>query len=102
MATLSSTSTLVEVQAAYDDNAGYAEDGSAAMARTFITACRILLRRVPKRASHGGRGAEEVELDPTMIREELKAAQQWLATDPVALGDSGTGARFASFADFRE
>jgi hypothetical protein len=43
MATLDSTSTLSEILAAYADNASYAEDGSATKARSFITACRLLL-----------------------------------------------------------
>ncbi len=43
--TLSSSSTLVEVEAAYDDNSAYAENNSVAQAKIFAQACRILLRR---------------------------------------------------------
>lgn len=79
MSTLSSSSTLAEIQAAYDDNASYAENGSAAEAAIFITACRMLIRRLPKHVAHGGRGAEEVDLQVDLIRDELKTAEQWLA-----------------------
>jgi len=45
MSALSCSSTLAEIQAAYDDNACYAEQGSASKAKIFITAknaeCRM-------------------------------------------------------------
>src|SRR5262245_57513999 len=72
MSTLSSSSTLEQVKAAYIDNASYAEDNSAAKARTFVTACRILLLKLPKRAAHG-RG-NEIELDTSLIFEEMRRA----------------------------
>jgi hypothetical protein len=102
MATLDSTSTLSEILAAYADNASYAEDGSATKARSFITACRLLLINLPRRTSAGGKGGEEIELDPRMIQEEMQAAQRWLVTDPVATSADGGGLRFASFQDFRD
>lgn len=77
MSALSSSSTLAEVQAAYDDNAAYAEDDSAAMAAEFVTACRILLRRLPKSVMRGA--SDQVALEPEMIRQEMVAAQRWLA-----------------------
>lgn len=97
MSTLDSSSTLAEVQAAYDDNASYAEDDSTAKAAAFVTACRFLLRRLPRRAAHGGRGAEEVELELRLIREELNAASQWLAVK----GATGGGIKHVSFENFR-
>jgi len=96
MSTLSSSSTLAEVQAAYDDSASYAEDESVGKAAAFITACRVLLRRLPKRAVHGGRETEEIELDPAMIRKELSEARRWIADRSTAT------LRFASFQDFRD
>ena len=90
MSTLSSASTLAQVQAAYDDNASYAEDNSVAKCKAFITACRFLLRRVPKRAAHGGRSGEEIEFDPDVIQKEKEAAELWLSGNDDDT-DSGTG-----------
>ena len=78
MATIDSSSTLAEVLAAYDDNASYAEDDSETKAAAFVTACRVLLRRVPKRMAHGGQGAEEIEIDPSAILAERAEAERWL------------------------
>lgn len=77
--TLTSSSTLAEIKAAYDDNASYEEDASTAKAAAFITACRFLLRRLPKTAQAGGRGGEMIERDPQTIRAELEDARKWLA-----------------------
>jgi len=95
MATLGSTSTLEEIVAAYADNASYAEDGSAEKARGFVTACRLLLLRKPRRVSHGG---AEIELDLSLIAKELEAAQQWSAVG----GGTAGGAKYASFRGFRD
>lgn len=78
MSTLSSVSTLDQIRDAYADNASYAEDSSVAKARAFVTTCRILLLKLPKRAAHG-RG-NEVELDPRLIADEMRRAQAWLAS----------------------
>ena len=102
MSSLDSSSTFDEVCAAYADNASYCEDSSVAKARGFITACRLLLLQLPRRATHGGRGAEEVEMDVQRIQDELKAAQQWLSTSSTATAASGGGVRFASFQNFRD
>lgn len=99
MSTLSSTSTTAEIKAAYDDNASYEEDGSATKARAFITACRLLLRRLPVQVGRSGRGSEEVRLDPDLLRRQLEDAQVWLASSPDA-SDLG-GVRHPSFANFR-
>ena len=96
MSTLSSTSTDAQVRAAYDDNASYSEDGSLAKAKALVTAIRLLLRRQPKRFASGGRGGEEVELDPKVLQDELRAAQSYIAAS------SPTGVRHASFANFRD
>lgn len=75
MSDLSSSSTLTEVQAAYDDNASYAEDRDTAKARVFITACRILIRRTPAQAT---KGSNEVKLAVELLMKELEKAQEWL------------------------
>lgn len=97
MSSLSSSSTLTAIVAAYIDNASYDEDGSTAKARTFITACRILLVRRAKRVVHAG---EEVELDLGQIDTQLSAAKRWLAANRGS-DDGGGGIKHADFADYR-
>lgn len=97
MATLSSASTLAQVKAAYDDNASYEEVGSVAKARAFVTAARILLRRMPASAGAGG---AYVSLSPTTIRDELHAAQTWLASH-ADVDAGGGGVRAISLESFR-
>lgn len=80
MSTLTSASTDEEVWASYDDNASYEEDSDVAKARAFITACRILLRRLPKRQRTGSDNAE-IEFDPGRISNEMEEARQWVANN---------------------
>jgi hypothetical protein len=94
MSTLSSSSTLTQIKNAYLDNASYAEDASVTKARAFITACRILLLRLPKRAAHG-RG-NEVEMDPRLIAEEMRSAQRWLVSS------SDNAIKHLSLEEFRD
>lgn len=102
MSTLSSASTLAEIEAAYDDNASYAEDNSAAKARAFVTACTMLLRRTLKRTARGGGSvaASEMEWDPAQLREAIKRADVWLAANPAA--SSAGGVKYADFTNFRD
>jgi len=100
MSTLSSSSTLTEIQAAYMDNASYAEDASTAKARAFVTACRLLLLKLPKRSVSGGRGGTEIEIDPRVIQQELTAANQWLAHSRTS--QTGGGITYADFDDYRD
>ena len=101
MSTLSSASTLVQVQAAYDDNASYSEDASPAKCKVFITACRLLLRLMPARSVHGGRGSgEEVETTVGLIQKEMESAQGWLAGND-ANGAGAGGVRHYSFEGYR-
>ena len=98
MSTLSSSSTDAEVKAAYDDNASYGEDDSTAKAAIFITACRMLLRRMPKVAIHGGKlDAREIQQDLQLIADQMTAAQQWSA----ARNTAGQVKRL-SFENFRQ
>lgn len=80
MSTLSSVSTLAEVQAAYDDNASWQEDGSVAKAKAFATACRMLLRRL---ATEQAVGQERVRLDENLrqLRAELSHVTDWIASN---------------------
>lgn len=99
MSTLNSASTLDEIRASYADNASYAEDQDVMKARAFLTACRLLLLHLPKRASHAGR-AEEVELDLSVIQGEMKAAKAWLAA--FSAGIAAARAVYTDFSGFRE
>jgi len=98
VATLTSTATLAQVRAAYDDNASYEEDGSVAKAKSFVTACRILLRRLPM--STGTGGGAYIQLSPTTIMEQLRAAQGWLASK-ADVEDGGSGIKHLSLEDYR-
>lgn len=85
---LTSASTLVEVEAAYDDNASYEEDGSSAKCRAFITACLIWLRRAPREQ---GTREGNLTLSPDLVQKELTHARSWLASNPNAGNPSGGG-----------
>lgn len=98
MSTLSSASSLAQIKAAYADNASYAEDASASKAAAFITACRLLLLKLPSRAKQGA--GFEVELDLTLIRSEMTEAKRWL--DIHGTSSAAGGVRHADFATFRD
>ncbi|HUU91532.1 MAG TPA: hypothetical protein VM238_10005 [Phycisphaerae bacterium] len=101
MSTLSSTSTFAQVTAAYDDNASYEEDQSTTKAAAFITACRFLLRLLPRRTSHGGRSGDETEFEPERIREEIADARAYIARNSAATSGA-FGVRHPSFENFRD
>ena len=95
MSSLSSASTLAQVKDSYDDNASYAEDNSVTKARAFETACRILLRRLPKEAAQAD---SRIEINSTEIHAELNEVKSWLrVNDSSRQGVSVVGASFASF-----
>jgi hypothetical protein len=99
MSSLNATSTLAEIKAAYADNASYFEDGSPAKARAFVTACRLLLLKLPKRVASGGRGqGEEVELDVRVIQDQIADAQRFLTQSGIAAGPP----KVYSFENFRD
>lgn len=97
--TLSSVSTLAEVNAAYDDNASYEEQSSLSMAREFISACRILLRRTPQMAMHDGKN--QLQNNLTVIRQEMERAQRWIDRQPASSGSTSGGVVQHTFQDFR-
>lgn len=101
--TLSSSSTLTQVRNAYFDNAGYEENGSPSEAKAFITACRQLLVRQPSRSSKGGRGGEEIEINLTVVSEQLREAQAWLAENGTDTDAGGPGTfKHLDFSTFRD
>ncbi len=99
MSTLSSTSTLAEIQAAYDDNASYLEDASVSKCKAFITSVRLLVRRTAAAVSSGVTG-NSVQTDLSQYREELRDARRWLARNGgVAAG--GAGVKNLSLENYR-
>jgi len=98
MSVLTSTSTLAEIKAAYADNASYLEDGSATKARTYITACRMLLMRLPKRVSKGRSQGEEVELNTEILQTQIADAQRFLAQVAIV----GAPPKIYSIENFRD
>ena len=104
MSSLTSSSTDAQVWASYDDNASYEEDSDTTRALAFITACRILLQRRPKRTSHGGRQrGTEIEFNPEVYEREQERAQNWLAEEATSAASTGVpGVIFPDFANFRE
>jgi len=89
VSTLSSSSTLTEVNAAYADNASYFEDASATKARAFTTACRILISKL---ATEQAVGAERVRLDENIrqLREEIKAAEAYANANSTNAANRGS------------
>ena len=96
MATLSSNSTDAEVWAAYDDNASYEEDGSRTKALAFVTACRILRRRLPLAAGRGPQTGTRESLDA-----EVAAARAWPDAHPTTTGSGSGRVRYVSMGNFR-
>ena len=73
---LDSSSTNDEVWEAYDDAASYEETGDVTLARSFITACRILLRRMPRRVMVDG---VATEFNADSVRDELERARRFVS-----------------------
>ncbi|HPM84693.1 MAG TPA: hypothetical protein PLF81_28505, partial [Candidatus Anammoximicrobium sp.] len=96
MATLSSNSTDAEVLASYDDSASYEEDSSRAKALAFVTACRILRRRLPLSAGRGPQSVTRESLDA-----EISAAKAWLDAHPATTGSGSGRVRYLSMENFR-
>ena len=96
---MSSSSTLAEIQSAYDDNASYAEDGSVAKCKAFITAVRMLIRRTAQRVDSGAT-ASSITIDMKQYRDEIIDARAWLSGHS-DVSDGGSGARYFSVEDFR-
>jgi hypothetical protein len=81
---LSSASTLDQIKQVYDDNSAYYELQSTSYAQAFVTACIMLLRRIPKHSKTAA-GAE-LDLDPELIKAELAAAKKFLAANGIFPG----------------
>jgi len=77
---IGSNSSLAEVAACYDDNASYIEDQSPTKARRFITACNILIRRVPGFSEQGAMN-QRLSFDIEELSKQVAEARRWLATE---------------------
>lgn len=97
MSSLSSSSTDEEVWQAYDDAASFEEEGSPTKAATFITACRILLRRNPQSMNVAG---ESVTFNAGAVERELERARKWL--DVNRAGSGASGVRHLDFSRLRD
>ncbi|MFQ5505316.1 MAG: hypothetical protein ACE5F1_11015 [Planctomycetota bacterium] len=87
---------MADINAEYDDNASYEEDGSVAKCRAFITALRFLIRRTPKLVNAGA-STGEVQKDLGQYRHELRDAQRWLSIH----GGTGSSVKYLDFQDYR-
>jgi hypothetical protein len=88
--TLSSASTLAQVQAAYDDNLDYDLEASIAKARAFIQAARMLLRRTAEEVQAGG--GERIRETYLKLEGRLKEAERWLRGQTATMGSGGSRA----------
>ena len=95
MSTLTSASTPADIQAAYADNASYAEDGDVAKAKAFVTACRMLLGLTPSRMSTAPGVSLYVNLE--VVERQLNAAQKYVTLRASA----SSGVRQFDFGGFR-
>ena len=95
MSTITSSSTIEDINAAFLDNVSYQEDGSVAKCRAFITAALALLIHRPKFI---GNGPQQIAFDPVQLRKEIETARQWQANS-IAAGNRNT--RHFSLEGFR-
>jgi len=95
--TLTSSSTDAEVWASYDDNASYQEDASRTKAAAFITACRVLRRRLPITSARDGQSMTRESLG-----EEVAQANAWLAANPSSSGSGSLRVRFGDLQRSRD
>jgi len=84
---IDSTSTLQQVQASYDDNAGY--EGYPDKCRAFILAGRILIRKM---ATEAGTRESHFKYDVALIQKEIQCASEWLAANEPASAPGGANA----------
>ena len=95
---IDSSSTFAQVEAAYDDNASYAEENSPAKARAFVTAGTILLRRMPE--ASGTREANfQYRMD--LIEKQVREARDWLAANDNSSSSANTRGPGVKRLDFR-
>lgn len=77
MSTLTSSSTLAEIEAAYADNASWEEDASTSKAAAFITACKLLIQKQPSDMTAAG----SVGFGRTELEKQIADARQFIAAN---------------------
>lgn len=95
--TLSSASTLSDIKAEYADTCSYEEQGSTSLAKRFVTACRLLLLKLPKSGGHNG---ATVDMSTDLIHQQLQDAQQYVAAAD-STQNRGGGVVHVDFDDYR-
>ncbi len=98
---VTSSSTLAQIKADYEDNADYDLEASTAKCKLFIHAARLLVSRVSEEAENAGR---KVGTRTQKYETEIKAAKDWLAlNDSTYAGNSQNqeAYTFPSFDNFR-
>lgn len=69
-----------QLLAEYSDTSLYdTSEGSVALAERFVVVCRILLVKLAQRSRHSG--GEEIELSITGLREDIKAAKDYISAN---------------------
>jgi hypothetical protein len=96
---LSSSSTLAEVNAAYEDNCTYDIENSVSMAQDFVQAARILMRRMVQKAEN-----DQTRVDDTYEKyaSELKKAEDWLKVNNTSTTARNSVTHHLSFTNFRD
>lgn len=97
MATITSSSTLADVRAAYLDNLSYETDGSVAKARAFVEACRAILSW----PSDSMKETVRSMFDLTRIENQLTQAQDWIAANNTSGAHFGQ-VKHVDFGGFRD
>tara|TARA_R110000824_G_scaffold401665_1_gene613481 strand:- start:2586 stop:2873 length:288 start_codon:yes stop_codon:yes gene_type:complete len=94
MATLTAASTMTDIIAEFKTCASYSETADLALAKRFITACRMILAL---RGSRMRNAQQTLEFDVAAIDRQLVEAQEFVRTT----ASGNRTARFASFGKFR-
>ena len=104
MATISNTidqfTTAADLQSILLNNIDFDEGcGSVAKADAFIKAARAWFLLNPGRATHGGRGGEEIVLNTLQVKQLFDQAVRFRES---ALSSLGGNTRFYEFSDYRK
>ena len=96
---LSSSSTLAQIEAQYDNSADWFISASIATAKDHAEAITMLLRRLVSSATKGSNSySQRVDL----LRDELREVRSWLLARDPDLRDVGTTDASVTVADFRK
>lgn len=95
MATVTSSSSVAQIRAAYLDNLSYETDGSTSKALAFIEACRAILA-FPNSSKDGS----QLQFDHGQVAAQLAEAQRYVSANS---GSGGYGSvKHPDFAGFRD